>query len=198
MSTPPLWVISGEIGAGKTALCRALVDRARPAGWDVAGLLSPGVFEAGQKIAIQVEDLRSRERRLLASREPRAGFDLAFGQWHFDRVALAWGNHVLEHGAPCDLLMVDELGPLELVRGQGFTAGLAVLAGGRYRVGIAVVRPALVETFGALLPPLRIVTPERARFGEQQAASLWEALGAVSAQASAPASSCTIQTFGST
>lgn len=181
VSAPPLWVISGEIGAGKTTLCRALADLARAAGWDVAGLLSPGVFEAGQKTAIQIEELRSGARRLLASSAPREGFDLAFGRWYFDRAVLAWGNQVLEESTPCDLLIVDELGPLELLRGEGFTAAQAALAEGRYRVGIAVVRPALVETFSALLPPQRIVTPDGASFGEQQAASLWEAIGAVSA-----------------
>jgi nucleoside-triphosphatase len=181
VSAPPLWLISGVIGAGKTALCRALAGEARAAGWDVAGLLSPGVFEAGQKTAIQVEDLRSGERRLLASIEPRPGFDLPFGQWHFDRAALAWGNHVLEHSVPCDLLVVDELGPLELLHGQGFTAAQAVLAGGRYRLGIAVVRPALVETLSVLLSPQRVVAPDPSSSGEEQAARLWEAIAGQSA-----------------
>jgi nucleoside-triphosphatase THEP1 len=185
VSAPPVWLISGEIGAGKTALCRALASRARAAGWDVAGLLSPGVFAAGQKTAIQVEDLRSGARRLLASAEPRAGFDLAFGRWHFDRAVLAWGNQVLEESAPCDLLMVDELGPLELLLGQGFSAAQAVLAGGRYRVGIAAVRPALVETFSALLPPQRVVAPGSSSSSEQQAASLWGAIIGLSAVSNA-------------
>lgn len=198
VSAPPLWVISGEIGAGKTTLCRALAGLARAAGWDVAGLLSPGVFEAGQKTAIEAEDLRSGARRLLASNEPRAGFDLAFGRWYFDCAVLDWGNHVLAQSAPCDLLLVDELGPLEMLRGQGFTAAQAALAGGRYRLGIAVVRPALVKTFSALLPPQRIVTPDGASLGKQQATGLWEAIAASSAQANTPASSCTIHTFGST
>ena len=104
----------------------------------------------------------------------------------------------MAQSAPCDLLLVDELGPLEMLRGQGFTAAQAALAGGRYRLGIAVVRPALVKTFSALLPPQRIVTPDGASLGKQQATGLWEAIAASSAQANAPASSCTIHTFGST
>ena len=185
MSAPPLWLISGVIGAGKTALCRALAGEARAAGWDVAGLLSPGVFEAGQKIAIQVEDLRSGERRLLASIEPRPGFDLPFGQWHFDRAALAWGNHVLKHSLPCDLLVVDELGPLELLHGQGFTAAQGALAGGRYRMGLAVVRPALVETLSALLLPQRVVASDPSSSSEEQAARLWGAVAGQSAVSNA-------------
>lgn len=177
MSAPPLWVISGEIGAGKTMLCRALADLARAAGWDVAGLLSPGLFEAGQKTAIQVEELRSGERRLLASSAPRPGFALTFGRWHFDRTVLDWGNQVLAQSVPCDLLMVDELGPLELLRGEGFTAAQAALAWRRYRLGIAVVRPALMDTFSALLLPQQIVVLDSAGVIAGQAASLWGAMG---------------------
>ena len=68
-----------------------------------------------------------------------------------------------------------------LLPGQGFTAAQAALAGGRYRVGIAVVRPALVETFSVLLPPERVVAPDSSNSSEKQAASLWETIGAVSA-----------------
>jgi nucleoside-triphosphatase len=185
VNAPPLWLISGDIGAGKTTLCRNLAGRARAAGWDVAGLLSPGVFDAGQKTAIQVEDLRSGERRLLASLGPRPDFDLAFGRWYFNRAVLAWGNHVLEQSVPCDLLIVDELGPLELLRGQGFTAAQAALAGGRYRLGIVVVRPALVETFSALLPPQRVVALDSSSSIEEQAASLWGAIAGLSAVSNA-------------
>lgn len=173
MSAPRLWVVSGPIGAGKTTLCRGLADRARAAGWDVAGLLSPGVFAGEQKTAILLEDLRSGERRLLASSAPRPGFDLSLGRWHFDPAALAWGNRVLVQSTPCDLLIVDELGPLELLRGEGFTAAPAVLVEGRYRLAVAVVRPALVETFGDRLPVQRIVTLEGVGAVEWLAAALW-------------------------
>jgi nucleoside-triphosphatase len=185
VNAPPLWLISGEIGVGKTALCRALAGQACAAGWDVAGLLSPGVFEARQKTAIQVEDLRSGERRLLASLGPRPDIDLAFGRWYFNRAVLAWGNHVLEQSVPCDLLIVDELGPLELLRGQGFTAAQASLAGGRYRLSIGVVRPTLVETFSALLPPQRVVAVDSSSSIEEQAASLWGAIAGLSAVSNA-------------
>jgi hypothetical protein len=45
------------------------------------------------------------------------------------------------------VLVVDELGPLELVRNQGWTAGLDVLRAGRYRLALAVVRPSLLACF---------------------------------------------------
>ncbi|MEW5869588.1 MAG: nucleoside-triphosphatase [Chloroflexota bacterium] len=152
-----LWLITGERGAGKTLLCQRQAAQARLSGLDVAGVLSPGVFEAGEKIAIQVEDVRSGERRLLASRAAplegrcslnqspnptRSSFDLG---WSFDLQALEWGNTVLQQATPCDVLIVDELGPLEFLQGQGWQAGLHAISGGAYRLALVVVRPSLLS-----------------------------------------------------
>jgi hypothetical protein len=141
-----LILVTGAIGAGKTAFCLAAVAWARARGWQAAGLVSPPVFENGVKIGIDVEDVSSGERRRLARRrvgEVEAA--IATTGWVFDPEALQWGNQVLENALPCDLLVVDELGPLEFERGQGWLAGLAALDSRRYRLGLASIRPELLN-----------------------------------------------------
>lgn len=157
MSPSVLWMVSAPIDAGKTTLCRSLADQARAEGMAVAGLLSPALFEGGRKAGILAEDLRSGETRLLARATPHPGFDLSFGTWHFDPQVLDWGNRVLASSLPCDLLIVDELGPLELLRGQGWTSALAVLRQREYSLGLVVVRPSLQDTACVLLPVQRII-----------------------------------------
>jgi nucleoside-triphosphatase len=166
MTIPLLWALTGPRGAGKTTFCRTLAERARAAGWDVAGLLSPGVFEDGVKTGILAQALRTGETHPLARVHPPPGGasevegrspQLAFGNWLFDAAAFTWGNQVLEASLPCDLLIVDELGPLELVRGEGWTSALAVLRQPRYRVGLVVVRPELVEIARQSLPIARVM-----------------------------------------
>jgi len=66
VTTPPLWVLTDERGAGKTVHCGALAEQASIAGWDVAGLLSPGIFKDGVKTGILTQDLRTGESRPLA------------------------------------------------------------------------------------------------------------------------------------
>lgn len=69
-SRPRLQLVTGERDAGKTRWCERAIAAARAAGRDVRGLLSPGAFVAGQKVAIRVRDLCSGEERILATRRP--------------------------------------------------------------------------------------------------------------------------------
>ncbi len=169
VKTPPLWLVTGERGAGKTTFCRRLAEEARADGWRVAGLLSPAVFEAGVKTGILVEDLASGEQRPLASLAARPPFDLPLGRWFFDPAALDWGNRVLQDCPPCDLLIVDELGPLELLRGQGWTSALTALLRPDIRLGLAVVRPELETTLRARLPARETIRVQSVADIEEQA-----------------------------
>lgn len=140
-----LVLITGPIGAGKTAFCLAAVNWARTHDWQVAGLVSPPIIENGIKIGIDAVDLRGGQRRRLA--RLRTGVDdgeIATPGWTFDAEVLRWGNQMLGDALPCDLLVVDELGPLEFERGQGWTAGLSALDSRLYRLGLATIRPELL------------------------------------------------------
>ncbi|NPV85457.1 MAG: hypothetical protein HPY45_05560 [Anaerolineae bacterium] len=141
-----LIIVSGGRGVGKTTFCRTVVKSAQHAGWRVAGVLSPAVFERGSKVAIAVEDISSGERRMLA-RLPVAGVaegGIRTPGWVFDEQTLQWADEALARVASCDLLVVDELGPLEIERGQGWVHGLTALDKGEYRLALVVVRPELV------------------------------------------------------
>jgi len=171
-----LWMVTGPRGVGKTTFCRLLAGHACTAGWDVAGLLSPAVIEEGFKTGVLVEDLRTSEQRPLASAAPHPPFDLQLGDWFFDRATLDWGNHVLETCLPCDLLIVDELGPLELMRGAGWASALAVLRQPNYRLGLVVVRPELQESARARLPVAGTIPLDAPHFLEGDVQTWWERL----------------------
>ncbi len=165
MNRPPLWLLTAPSGAGKTTWCRHLAAQARSLGWDAAGLLSPPRFEDGVKTGIRLQDLRTGESRFLGSRAlPEASLSekdvIPVGQWRLDARVLAWGNRVLRAALPCDLLLVDELGPLEFRRGAGLTAAFEALSTGAYRLGVVVVRPALVEAARSRWPWARVLPLE--------------------------------------
>jgi hypothetical protein len=45
----------------------------------------------------------------------------------------------------CELLVLDELGPLELHKNKGLTAGVQLIDAQRYRTACVVVRPTLLS-----------------------------------------------------
>lgn len=158
-----LYLLTAPRGAGKTTFCRALADEAQSAGWDVAGLLSPASFENGIKTGIRAENLRTGESRPLAiaaaaSHLPLSTFHFPLGNWLFDPSIFTWGNQTLETCLPSDLFIVDELGPLELLRGIGWVSALTALRQPTYRVGVIVIRPELVELAREILPVRDIIS----------------------------------------
>ncbi|MBN1451592.1 MAG: hypothetical protein JW963_11305 [Anaerolineales bacterium] len=167
-----LWLLTGASGAGKTAFCRRLVEEAYQKKWTVAGLLSPAVFENNHKTGILAQDLRTGESRPLARNAfvptshallrniPAPPASFSFGTWIFHSPTIAWGNQRLAAKTTCDLFIVDEIGPIELLRGEGWIASLDALRQPFYRLGIVVIRPELVETARQLLPIQRIVQPD--------------------------------------
>lgn len=141
---PGLWLISAPSGAGKTTLCSRIISQARDAGLTVGGLICPAVFESGEKTAIDQVDIASGERRNLGWRI-RDGSDNTVGCWKFDVSVLDWGNEILSALGDEDLIVIDEIGPLELVEGKGYLEAMRLLDGGRYRMAVVVVRPALLQ-----------------------------------------------------
>ena len=74
------------------------------------------------------------------------------------------GDHLGQSGIgslpPGDLLVIDEPGPLEFVRGEGLLAGLQVLDAGRYGVVVVVIRPSLLPEAQARWPHAQVITPQ--------------------------------------
>jgi len=141
---PRLAVVTGPSGAGKTTWCTALTDVAQACGLRIGGLLSPAVFEGSVKTGIDLTDLSSGATRRLAHRRTTPQPDAPTRRWQFEAETVRWANEVLSEITDCDLLLLDELGPLELVHGKGFTAGLEVLNRQPYRIGLTVIRPSLL------------------------------------------------------
>ena len=156
---PARVIVTGEIGHGKTQACGAAAAWLREMGWQVAGVLSPGVWAEGQKVAIDALDLRSGEARRLAERAG-VGYeaaDPATHGWRFYAETIAWCNSLLANAIDCDLLVVDELGPLEFESGEGLTQGMRAVDGGRFRLGLVAVRPRLVQAAQARWPGAEVL-----------------------------------------
>jgi nucleoside-triphosphatase THEP1 len=147
-----LILVSGPSGSGKTHWCQALAERANLLGIHVDGLVSPAVFKGDLKVGIDLLNLESGVEKDLAVRRGEIGGGHNTLDWHFNDETLDWGNKILEELRDCQFLILDELGPLELVRGVGLTNGIAVITARQYRLACVVVRPALLDNAQILWP----------------------------------------------
>jgi len=164
-------VLTGKVHIGKTTVCRAVADLARQRGYCVHGILTPPILDKnGVRLGIEVVDIASGERRELArlrpaSREAELDWDRVgprVGPYHFDPVALQWGQDVVARAIAvgCDLLIVDEIGRLELEQNQGFNHVLHLLETSIVLRSLLVVRASLLDAFRRRLPELEFITFE--------------------------------------
>ncbi len=141
---PQLILVTGLSGVGKTTWCTRLIELARNTGRTVSGLLSPSVFNNGRKVGIEVVDLGTGDHRRLADLRVDDSASVRTPRWAFDPQSLEWANQVLADAPESDLLVIDELGPLEFFQNKGLTAGLERLDSGKYRVAAVVTRSSLL------------------------------------------------------
>jgi nucleoside-triphosphatase len=147
-----LIIVTGPSGLGKTRWCLGLAERATALGIKAVGLVSPAVFEDTKKVGIDLLNLSSGVRRHLAVHRGESGIGPTTTYWQFDEEAFNWGNLILEQLGTSQLLILDELGPLELKRGAGLTNGIGLITGRRYRLACVVVRPSLLDDAQELWP----------------------------------------------
>jgi hypothetical protein len=150
-------IVTGPREVGKTTFCRKLAYFGRALGWDVAGVISPAVYENKIKVGIEVENLRSGEHLILAINNTESVSGLRTSNWCFDHFALEWGNSVLKEATPCDLLIVDELGVLEFERIEGWLAGFDAINMKQYRYGFITIRPEMLKQAQIRWPKTQII-----------------------------------------
>ena len=138
-------LISGERNAGKTLFCITLKNTLSDLGRSCAGVISPGLYLDGKKIGILAEDIVSGERRRIADYAP--GWDEKRPErvWKFDFEAIDWFNERLIDIPEVEILIIDELGFLELEENRGWMAAVEKLDAGCYRCAFVVVRPELID-----------------------------------------------------
>lgn len=135
-----LMVLSGEIGAGKSTVCREVVRYLTDRGVSCGGVV-------GEKTArgeIIVEDAGCGERMLLGS--PGASGALRVGKYSFDPAAMDFAVSAIERGRDAAVLFVDELGPLELA-GGGLARAIDLIRTGQAPQCLAVIRRELLPAF---------------------------------------------------
>ena len=138
-------VLTGPSNGGKTETTIALVDELRSADIPVSGFVQPGEFEKGRKTGFRLRDVATGDEASLATLGERVGGD--FGtRFRFSDGGFRLGREALAHIAPGSIVIIDELGPVEL-RGHGHMPAVRrAMAAPDLQGAVVVVRRALVPS----------------------------------------------------
>ena len=138
-------IITGAIGIGKTTVCEKVIKIIRNSGYSCGGILTHKTADESL-IAL---DIQTGERAILATTDntfdgPRTP------RYSFNPETIKFGIRAINKAINSDVLIIDELGHLEL-DGEGFAEGLEFVKTGRVKNSILVIRKQLLPAFLAQL-----------------------------------------------
>ncbi len=134
-------IVTGAVGIGKTTVCRKVVETLRGRGYACAGILTDK--DAGEDLF--VEDVQSGRKEILASAS--SVYDgPSTPKYSFNPEGISFGVEAIDRGTAAEVLIVDELGLLEL-EGEGFVKVIELVRSGSVANCILVIRRELLAAF---------------------------------------------------
>jgi len=140
-------LVVGEPGSGKTSWCREYTNQRRKSGSSIGGILSLAIQKQGQRVGSNALDLLNGEEvpfaRLSRCRSLKEGEQV--GDYTISRDGILFACGAIERAVKnrCDLVVIDEAGPLEL-QGKGLMPAVELALSSAVNV-LIVVRSSLRE-----------------------------------------------------
>jgi len=147
-------LVVGEPRSGKTSWCRGYIDRRRKSGSSVGGILSPAIEKQGQRVGSNALDLLTGREVPFArlSRLERFKGGEVVGDYTISSHGISFGGGAIKRAVEsrCDLVVIDEVGPLEL-SGKGLMPAVELALASAVNV-LIVVRSSLREALQRRFP----------------------------------------------
>jgi len=138
--SPLVFFITGKKGGGKTTFITEVVSILQKEGLKADGILAPGYWQNNIRSKFDIVDIATNERKILCGMDIENGVE-EIGRFKFTKEGLAFGRAALfyEKVFDKDLIIIDEVGPLEL-KGKGWAESIKELLVKYNKIIILVVR----------------------------------------------------------
>jgi len=107
-------LLTGNPGVGKTTVLTRTVDALKTAGYTVGGMISREAREGGTRVGFEILDLTSGRRGWLAHVNQKSGPQIGRYRVNIEDLNSIGAQAILAAVENCDVIAVDEIGPMEL------------------------------------------------------------------------------------
>ncbi len=114
-------IISGDTRSGKTTFLKQVIKNLKEQNPDfsIGGIIATGIDKDGERYGFEIEELSTGQKNLLCTREPQENTE-KIGRFYFYQQVLDTTRRLIVESLPAlDLLVIDEVGYLEL-KGRGW------------------------------------------------------------------------------
>ncbi len=107
-------LLTGSPGVGKTTVLMKTVEILRQRGFTVGGMISQEVREGGVRVGFEILDLATSKRGWLAHMNQRSGQRVGKYGVNISDLERVGATAIRAAVRDCDLVAIDEIGPMEL------------------------------------------------------------------------------------
>jgi nucleoside-triphosphatase len=111
-------LITGLPGCGKTTLCRKVMQTLKNR-YKIGGILSEEIREAGKRKGFKIIDIKTGKEGVLAHVAQKTGPRVSKYRVNLDDIKDVGVKAIEDAAETCDLVVIDEIGPMELFS-EGF------------------------------------------------------------------------------
>jgi len=138
-------LVFGKPGSGKTSWCKQYISQLRSYGLSVGGVLSPETREHGKRTGYTALDVLTGEEvpfAQLSGNRP-SGEEELVGRYFISRNGIEFARRAIEKAvvSQCDLVVIDEVGPVEL-SGRGLMPAVKLALGAEVSI-LIIIRDSL-------------------------------------------------------
>jgi len=128
-------LVTGSPGAGKTTIFLRIIEALRARGHSVGGMVSREVRSCGTRVGFEILDLSSNKRGWLAHVNQKIGPQVARYRVNIKDLDCIGVEAIAGAAENCDIVAIDEIGPMELHSEKFREAVIRVVEGGKLVVG---------------------------------------------------------------
>jgi len=131
-----LLVLTGSPGVGKTTVLLRVVESLKAKGYSVGGMLSREVRSDKTRVGFEILDLSSDRRGWLAHVNQKSGPSVGKYRVNLEDLDNIGANAIVNAAENFDVVVIDEIGPMELFSEKFKEAVRRAVEGGKLVVGV--------------------------------------------------------------